>query len=48
MLSGLDKQLLVKLGGLETKRAKRRDHQLGSLLQSSQACQGASFYAGCI
>ena len=30
------------------KRAKRRDHQLGSLLQSSQACQGASCYVGCI
>ena len=30
------------------KRAKRRVHQLGSLLQSSHACQGASCYAGCI
>ena len=50
MLSGLDKQLLVKLAGLDASDtcAKRRKHQLGSLLQSSQGCQGASCYAGCI
>lgn len=47
MLSGLDKQLLVNLGGytyVGYKHAKCRDHLLGSLLQSCQGCQGASCY----
>jgi len=47
MLSGLDKQLQVKLGGLDTS-VQSVNHQLCNLLQSSQACQSASCYAGCI
>ncbi len=46
MLSGLDKQLLVKLGGLDTSVQYVATISLPVCCKAPKACQSASCYAG--